>query len=411
MVGGKNELAALEIKANLCQECVVNADGASHREQSDSYRPAHILAVSGAHFVHDTYTAFVAPLLPLIIERLSLSLMAAGSLTLYLQLPSVLNPLIGYLDDRMNLRRLVALAPAVTATLMTCIGLVSNYWSLAFLFLLTGCSMALFHAPAPAMIARVAAGRVGMGMSLFMAAGELGRTVGPLIAVWAVSVWTLDGIWRIALVGWVASAFLYVRVGAISPSRGGGFSLRGLVSVAWRLFLPLFLIVFARGFLISSIGVYLPTFLEGRGASLWVAAGALSIYEFAGVAGALSSGTLSDRIGRRPVLFVAMFASSLLLFGFVKAEGWLLIPILIALGMASLSAQPVMLAIVQDNLPQHRSLASGLHLGMSFVLRPVAAIVIGMMGDRFGLETAIVVCAVIVLLATPLVLALPRANQ
>ena len=55
------------------------------------YRSAQVLAIAGGHFVHDTYSAFVAPLLPLIIERLSLSLMLAGSLTLYLQIPSLLN--------------------------------------------------------------------------------------------------------------------------------------------------------------------------------------------------------------------------------------------------------------------------------------------------------------------------------
>jgi hypothetical protein len=36
--------------------------------------------------------------------------------------------------------------------------------------------------------------QVGKGMSLFMAGGELGRTVGPLLATWAVTYLTLDGV-------------------------------------------------------------------------------------------------------------------------------------------------------------------------------------------------------------------------
>jgi FSR family fosmidomycin resistance protein-like MFS transporter len=336
--------------------------------------------------------------------------MLAGSLTLYLQVPSLLNPLIGYLDDRFNLRRLMAAAPGITATLMSCIGLVSGYWSLAVLFLAAGCSIALFHAPAPAMVAQASGDRVGKGMSFFMAAGELGRTVGPIFAVWAVSVWTLDGFWKVALIGWVASAILYARIKGIESSDRKWAPLKTLFSIAGRLFLPLIFILFARGFLISSMALYLPTFLKGQGTSLWYAAGALSIYELAGVAGALCSGTVSDRLGRKPVLFVGMLSSSVLMFLFIGNSGILQILILIVLGMVSLSAQPVMLAIIQDNLPDHRSLGSGVHLGLSFIMRPLAAMIIGALGDWLGLRDAIWWSAVVVFASVPVVLLLPNGQ-
>ena len=102
------------------------------------FQTRRVLAVSLAHFVHDTYTAFLAPLLPLLIQRLQLSLALAGSLTFFLQVPSLLNPVIGYLDDRLNLRCLVYIAPGLTGTLMSCLGFAGSYWSLAGLLLATG---------------------------------------------------------------------------------------------------------------------------------------------------------------------------------------------------------------------------------------------------------------------------------
>ena len=57
-----------------------------------------------------------------------------------------------------------------------------------------GVSVAAFHAPAPAMIGRVSGVRIGLGMSIFMASGELARAAGPLIAVWAVATWGLEGL-------------------------------------------------------------------------------------------------------------------------------------------------------------------------------------------------------------------------
>ena len=77
-----------------------------------------------------------------------------GSLTIFTQLPSLLNPFIGYLADRISLRYFVILAPGVTATMMTMIGFAPNYFTLALLLLAVGVSIAAFHAPAPAMTAR-----------------------------------------------------------------------------------------------------------------------------------------------------------------------------------------------------------------------------------------------------------------
>ncbi len=87
-------------------------------EQKD-FQTGQVLTIVNGHFIHDIYTAFVAPLLPVLMERLSLSLTLAGSLTAIQQFPAVLNPFIGYLADKVSLRYFVILAPAVTATLIS----------------------------------------------------------------------------------------------------------------------------------------------------------------------------------------------------------------------------------------------------------------------------------------------------
>lgn len=169
------------------------------KEKSGSFETRSVVAISGGHFTHDSYTAFLPSLLPLLIERLSLSLAMAGSLALFLQLPSLLNPLIGHLADRLQSRLFVVLAPGVTATFMVLLGMSESYFQLIFLLLCAGLSVASFHAPAPALVARVSGDRVGRGMSFFMTGGELGRTVGPVLAAWAASRWGLEGIYPLAL--------------------------------------------------------------------------------------------------------------------------------------------------------------------------------------------------------------------
>ncbi len=370
-----------------------------------------ILSIVGGHFTHDTYTAFVSPLLPLLMQKMSLSLTAAGSLAAFIQLPALLNPFIGYFADKISMRYLVIFAPAVTATLISAMGFAPNYLTLAILLFVTGISVAAFHAPAPAMVARISGKQVGRGMSYFMAGGELGRTVGPLVAVWAVSLWTLDGFYRVVIFGWAATAVLFWRLHRISAKpaeKPRGF--REALPAIRRLFLPMIGIRLPREFIMTALAVYLPTFMTQQGASLWIAGAALSVWEVAGVVGALVGGHLSDRIGRKKILLGGIIGTSLMMLVFLRTEGWLLTPVLLALGFTGLSTTPVMLAVVQDNMPENRAMGNGIFIAISFLVRPIAIFGNGLIGDHFGLHTTYFISALIALLAIPSILWLPTGH-
>lgn len=376
----------------------------------DTFNTNQIFTIAGGHFVHDTYSAFIAPLLPLLQERLATNYALTGSLAIFAQLPSLLNPLIGYLADRVSLRYFVILAPAITATLFSILGIFNSYLVIALLLLAGGVSIAAFHAPAPAMIGRLAGKRVGTGMSIFMASGELGRAVGPIVAVAGISWFGLEGLWRLMFVGWAVTAVLYWRlhdVSARTDTKPAG------LHEAWpqirRFFPVLGWIMLARSGMVVALTTYLPLYMQDEvEVSLWLAAAALSILEGAGVAGALFSGTASDRFGRRRVLVTLTLVSPLLSLLFIYSPGWLAIPLLIALGLTAVAPTPVLLAVVQDAFPDHRALANGIYIGLNFLIRALAIWVIGWMADSVGLTTAFVLGSVAALLSVPGVWFLPR---
>ena len=380
-------------------------------KENEEFNTDQVLTIVGGHFVHDTYSAFVAPLLPLIIEKLSLTLTLAGSLTAFMQLPGLLNPFIGYLADKISLRYFVILAPAATATLISAMGFAPNYFTLAIIMLLVGVSVAAFHAPAPAMIGRISGNKIGKGMSYFMAGGELARSVGPIIAVWAVGLWGLEGIYRLMFIGWGSSLLLYWRLREISGRTTTPGSLRSITPKLLSFFLPLTVIVFFRMFLAVSLTTYLPTYLTLFGYTISAAGIYLAVLEFSGVGGALLSGTISDRLGRKKVLFFAFAASSLLTLVFLQVSGFWNIPLLIFVGFTALSTGPLFLALVQDQLPKNRAVGNGLYLAISFALRSLAMVLVGAAGDLWGLETAFFWSAIISLLAIPMLFFLPKSQR
>lgn len=371
-----------------------------------------ILTIIGGHFIHDTYTAFVAPLLPLIIEKLSITLAAAGGLTAILQLPSVLNPLIGYAADRVNLRYFVIFAPAATATLIGLMGFAPSFGALALLFFLVGVSTAAFHAPAPPMIATIAGSRIGRGMSLFMAAGELGRTLGPIIAVSAVAAWGLEDLYRLIIIGWASSLIMLWRFRNMQAQKQERrvTDLQAILPTLLTFFVPISLVVIARAFVAVSITTFLPTFLSGEGASLAEGGIMLAVLEAGGVLGAVLSGTVSDRIGRQTTLIAAFSLSAVFTLVFLQTSGWWVLPVLFALGFFSLAPQPVLLALVQDHYPDHRAVANGLYMALSFVIRSGVLVLIGLAGDAWGLRAAFFGSGLIALLAIPGILLVTAKN-
>lgn len=381
-------------------------------ENENQFNVGRVATIAGGHFVHDTYSAFIAPLLPLLQDRLSISYALAGGLSVFAQIPSLLNPFIGYLADRVSVRYFIILAPGVTATLMGFMGLVPSYASLALLLFIAGLSIAAFHAPAPAMISRVSGNRVGTGMSIFMASGELGRTVGPIFVAAGVAWFGLEGIWRLSVLGWIASIILYFRLRHIPASGRPVLDTklaRELLPQASRFFGILAWLMIARQFMIVGLTTFLPIFMtDVLEADLWLSAQSLTILEGAGVVGALFSGTLSDRIGRKRMLLGLLFAAPFLMLLFLLGGPATTIIALILLGFTAISVTPVLLASVQDQFPNNGALANGTFMALNFLIRAAAIWIMGLLADIYGLSTVFLWSAIIAWLSVPAVWFLPE---
>jgi len=369
-----------------------------------------VLTVSAGHAVHDTYTAFLAPLLPAFIVNLSLSNAEAGLLTVFMQGPSLLQPFIGHLGDRISLRTFFILAPALTAVMMSLLGAAPSYGVLALLLMVVGVSSASLHAIGPVIAGNLSGRNLGRGMGFWMVGGELGRFLGPIVIVSAVRLLTLRGTGWLMIAGISISAFLYVQLRDVPgrpPNALQGLPWRQALRGMGPLLIPLTCIIVARSFMMSALTTYLPTFLSEEGADLWLAGASLSILEAAGVVGALLGGSISDRLGRRLILFVSMLTTPLFMFVFLAVNGWGRFPLLLTMGFTALSITPVIMAMVQESFPENRALANGVYMALSFVLRSLVVVVVGVMGDMFGLRLAFAASAAIPLLGLPLILLLP----
>ena len=132
------------------------------------------------------------------------------------QAPSVFQPIIGHQADRLNLRFLVILGPAITGIAMSLLGIAHGYLSLTALLLITGFSSAAFHAVGPAMAGTLSGSNLGRGMGIWMLCGELGRTIGPILIVSVIGLWGISGTPYLVPAGVVASLVLLLRMRSVA---------------------------------------------------------------------------------------------------------------------------------------------------------------------------------------------------
>src|SRR4051812_7111819 len=138
--------------------------------------------MAGAHFMVDGYGNIYAPLLPLLIPKLHLSLAAAGTLTmLYQMAASVAQVGFGHIADRWRPRLLVMVGPVIAVSILSFVGAAPSIGALAAVLVVGGLGTAAFHPPAAALAHRLGGDRAGLAMSVHITGGTLGFALGPLL--------------------------------------------------------------------------------------------------------------------------------------------------------------------------------------------------------------------------------------
>ena len=378
----------------------------------NGFQRSNVILLSITHHLHDVYSSFLAPLRPLLIEKFGVTLAMASLWDLFQRIPWLLNPLMGMIAEKTAARYFVIITPAVTAVSMSLLGVAPSFTVVSILLLVMGFSSAAFHVPSPVMIKKVSGRQTGKGMSYFMFGGEMARTIGPLVITGAVSLWGLEGTWKLIPFGLLASLILYFKLRHIKIS--ADLKKEKEKTHYWsstKKLIPFFLVLlgitFFRAIMKSGLTAFLPTyFYTDKGETLWFANSALAVFQLAGAAGTILSGTISDKIGRKASLLIISIVTPFLMALFVYSTGFWSFIFLVLLGLFIFAPSPVLMALVQDRSKELPVFMNSLYMTISFVTSALSVVFAGLMGDWVGLEQTYLISAVIAVGAIPCVLLL-----
>lgn len=372
-----------------------------------------ILLLASTHFLVDGFGNMYAPLLPLLIPHLNLSLTAAGTLQGCYQMANSVSQLgFGHLADRWRPRVLLLAGPIVAVTVLSLVGPAPHVWVLGAVLILGGLGGAAFHPPAAALVHRLAGTRQGLAMSFHITGGSLGFSLGPLVFAPFAEQYGLQWTPLLMLPALMLLALFLRGVPPIDhlQERHEAAGFRALRPYAKPLTL-LYFIVVLRTVTALAFATFMPVMLTRRGLSVSEAGTAVAAYLFVSSVGGFLGGPLSDLWGARRVIILSLVLAVPFLAVAPGLDGWTFVTVASFGGFLLQSTLPVNVTFGQMIAPISAATVSSLMMGFAWGMGGLSAPFVGVLGDRIGIERTLVILAFIPLVAAVLALPLPAGKH
>ena len=360
-----------------------------------------LIQLSASHFLIDSYSSMLPAFLPFLHKSLGLSLAEAGLAGGVLTVSAALmQPLYGYLADRLRSGLFVVLAPAVAGLFISSLGLVSGFPLLLGAVFVGGIGIASFHPQAAALAAANAGSRMGRSLSVFFGSGMLGYAFGPIFITVVIGTVGLEHSYWAALPGVVMSCYLLAVGGVGRQARlatAPVSDLWPLIVTRWRPLSRLYFLVVIRSIIQMVFVAFLPLYFTALGHSEFQASALLSIFLLAGGIASLLGGPLADRIGGGRVILISMAGMAPCLMGFLLTSGPISIVLCAAGGAFLLLTTPVNVAMAQKLVPGGSGTVSALMMGFAWGMGGLMVPLVGVASETWGLGPVLTVVALVTL--------------
>jgi FSR family fosmidomycin resistance protein-like MFS transporter len=363
-----------------------------------------LLALSFSHLLNDTIQSLIPAIYPMVKESFQLSFAQIGLITLTFQLTaSLLQPLVGIYVDRRPQPYALAVGMGVTLTGLVLLAFAHHFLMIIGSVALVGVGSSIFH-PEASRLAHTAAGRRrGFAQSLFQVGGNLGSSLGPLLAALIIVPNGQFSIIWFSLAAFLAIAILTLignwyknNIHRIKPKNivkqtdAAPFSKKKVVFAIGILLI----LIFSKYFYLVSMSNYYTFYLMDKfGVSVEQSQVYLFVFLFAVALGTLVGGPVGDRIGRKYVIWFSILGVAPFSLLLPYSNLFVTSVLTVFIGLILSSAFSAILVYAQELMPGKVGMVAGLFFGLAFGMGGVASAVLGKLADLEGIQFVYRVCA------------------
>ncbi|MGG8470640.1 MULTISPECIES: MFS transporter [Rahnella] len=367
-----------------------------------------LAAISVSHLLNDMIQSLILAIYPLLQNQFSLSFTQIGLITLTYQITaSLLQPLIGYYTDKHPQPYSLPIGMGFTLSGLLLLAVAQSFPVVLLAAALVGTGSSVFH-PESSRVARMASGgRHGLAQSLFQVGGNLGSSLGPLLAALIIAPYGKGNVAWFSLAALLGIVVLlqiskwYRQQNQIAKKRGpvnSNITLLPRKTVAMSMGI-LLVLIFSKYFYLTSLSSYYTFYLIHKfGVSVQSAQIHLFVFLFAVAAGTIIGGPVGDRIGRKYVIWVSILGVAPFTLLLPHANLMWTSVLSVIIGVILASAFSAILVFAQELMPGKVGMVSGLFFGLAFGMGGLGAAVLGYVADKTSIELVYQICAFLPLL-------------
>ncbi len=377
-----------------------------------------LLTLSLGHVVADIYGGMLPAMLPIFVSTFGLSYFAVALVSASHSFSaSAIQPVLGYVSDRINGKLVLPLAPLVAAVGVTVATQAPVYGLVLIAVAIGGLGIAAYHPEGYKAAGYYSGDQQNTGTSIFSVGGNIGVAAGPLVVAvlyaWQAQrgliLMLIPGI-LMALVLWRLLPRIETGTEVAPPDFKAAFlDIRPVL----KPFVLLLVIVILRSFFWVSLGTFIPLYAVAE-LDMTVpeaAAGLLPFLLFSGAIGTLIGGYVADRTSKEGLLLWSLAPVPLFVYVFLHTSGLWLPFMLVLIGGFTVSTFAVTVVMSHELLPKQRAMASGMMVGFAWGISGMGTPFVGIFADNFGLPAAFNVLMLAPLLPLALTLLYLRLMQ
>ncbi len=363
---------------------------------------AIILSISLCHMLNDIMQSLLAAIYPMLKADFALDYWQIGLLTLCFQVTaSLLQPAVGIFTDRRPLPKSLPIGMGSTFCGLILLAFAPNYPLLLIGASFIGIGSAIFH-PEASRVARMASGgRFGLAQSLFQVGGNFGTAIGPLLAAFIVVPLGRPSVAAFCLIAALGMFILNTvsrwYAGALTAAKGRKPADRTLPLPRGRIVTALVVLAFltfSKNIYTASISSYYTFYLiETFDLSTQQSQMMLFLFLAAMAAGTIAGGPIGDRFGPLTVIWFSILGVLPFTLALPYANLFWTGALSVAIGLILASAFPAIVVFAQELLPGRVGMVAGIFFGFAFGMGGIAAAVLGVMADSYGIATVYHICA------------------
>jgi len=364
-----------------------------------------LLTISLCHLLNDTIQSLIPSIYPIVKNSFHLSFTQIGIITLTFQLAaSLFQPFVGLYTDKKPQPFSLAAGMGITLFGLVLLSTASSYGIILIAVAMMGLGSSVFHPEASKVAYMASGGRRGLAQSIFQVGGNVGSSLGPILAALIIVPFGQLSILWFSLLPMLAIVLL-INVGRwyqqnIHRLKAKGKSIHAVRSVPvskQRIIfsiLILVILIFSKYFYLASMVSYFTFYLMDKfHLSVQSSQLHLFIFLFAVAAGTFFGGPIGDRFGRKYVIWFSILGAAPFTLLLPHASLFWTSVLSIIIGFILASAFSAILVYAQELLPGKLGLVSGLFFGLAFGMGGIGSALLGNLADYTSINFVFQVCA------------------